>query len=173
MRRRLDLAASLVVPRPVLVLDEPTTGLDPHSRAAMWQTIRDLQASGTTVLLTTQYLEEADELADHVVIIDHGRVIAEGTPDELKDRFGISMCEVHIDDDRTREQALAVLDSALPGVSEANGSVVVLDASTRTLADVIRRLDDAGIAADDIRLRRPTLDDVFIALTRQRVEAIH
>jgi ABC-type multidrug transport system ATPase subunit len=171
MRRRLDLAVSLVVPRPVLILDEPTTGLDPHSRAAMWRTVADLKAMGTTVLLTTQYLEEADQLADDVVIIDHGRVIAGGTPDELKDKLGTSMCEVHIDDHGTRAQALAVLESALADVSHSNGSIVVAGASARTLTEVIRRLDDAGLVADNIRLRRPTLDDVFIALTRHRAEA--
>jgi ABC-2 type transport system ATP-binding protein len=168
MRRRLDLAASLVVPRPVLILDEPTTGLDPRSRAAVWQTVRDLKAMGTTVLLTTQYLEEADQLADDIVIIDHGRVIARGTPDELKDSFGTSMCEVRIDDQRTREHALAVIEPALADASHSNGSVVIPDATARTLTEVIRRLDDAGIAADDVRLRRPTLDDVFIALTKER-----
>jgi ABC-2 type transport system ATP-binding protein len=172
LRRRLDLAASLVVPRPVLVLDEPTTGLDPHSRATMWQTIRDLKAGGTTVLLTTQYLEEADQLADQVVIISYGRVIAEGTPEELKDRFGTSMCEVRVDDDRARERALAVLDSAMPDVSAANGGIVVLGASARVLTEVVRRLDEAGIAADDVRLRRATLDDVFLSLTRNQLAAM-
>ncbi|MFC6083847.1 ATP-binding cassette domain-containing protein [Sphaerisporangium aureirubrum] len=165
MRRRLDLAAALVVPRPVLVLDEPTTGLDPRSRHAMWRVVRDLRAEGVTVLLTTQYLEEADRLADAIVVIDKGRVIATGTPDELKDKVGTTMCEVRLDDDAARERALGELRGQWTDATESDGAIVVPGGDARTLTEIVRRLADTGIEADNVALRRPTLDDVFFALT--------
>jgi ABC-2 type transport system ATP-binding protein len=171
MRRRLDLAASLMVPRPVLVLDEPTTGLDPRSRQTMWAVVRDLRSTGSTVLLTTQYLEEADQLADEIVVIDQGTVIAAGTSDELKDRVGGSMCEVHIEDERTRARAVDVLAATMQEVTHNNGSITLAGATSRTVSELIRCLDDAGIEANNVALRRPTLDDVFFTLTGHGTEA--
>ena len=173
MRRRLDLAAALVARPPVLFLDEPTTGLDPRSRLEVWATIEGLVAEGTTVLLTTQYLDEADRLADLIAVIDRGRVIAEGTPDELKDRVGGERLEVHLAD----ASAVATAVRALAPMSDeppvADGETVRLPVSRRsgTIVEAVRRLDDAGVAVDDLGLRRPTLDDVFLALTGHAAEA--
>ncbi|MDG4800811.1 ATP-binding cassette domain-containing protein [Micromonospora sp. WMMD980] len=164
LRRRADLAASLVVDRPVLFLDEPTTGLDPRSRRALWEMVRHLRADGTTVLLTTQYLEEADQLADRVLLIDHGRVVAEGTPDELKGRLGGTVCEVRVEDPRARETAAARLREAFPELTEAD-DVLRVAAGAGTLTEVVRRLESAGVEADDVTVRRPTLDEVFLSLT--------
>ncbi|SCG39824.1 ATP-binding cassette domain-containing protein [Micromonospora humi] len=164
LRRRADLAASLVVDRPVLFLDEPTTGLDPRSRRALWEVVRQLRADGTTVLLTTQYLEEADQLADRVLLIDHGRVVAEGTPDELKGRLGGTVCEVRVEDPRARETAAARLREAFPDLTE-DDDVLRVAAGAGTLTEVVRRLESAGVEADDVTVRRPTLDEVFLSLT--------
>jgi ABC-2 type transport system ATP-binding protein len=169
MRRRLDLGASLVGAPQLLLLDEPTTGLDPASRIELWDAIRQLVAGGTDVLLTTQYLEEADQLADHVVIIDHGRSIATGTPSELKSRAGRDMIEVrvrdHADIAATR-RALAPLGTDEPRVDEPSRRVAVpVSDGTARLADAVRRLADEGVVLDDVGLRRPTLDEVFLALT--------
>ncbi|MFI5834199.1 ATP-binding cassette domain-containing protein [Micromonospora sp. NPDC051300] len=164
LRRRADLAASLVVDRPVLFLDEPTTGLDPRSRRALWEVVRRLRADGTTVLLTTQYLEEADQLADRVLLIDHGRVVAEGTPDELKGRLGGTVCEVRVEDPRARETAAARLREAFPELTE-DDDVLRVAAGAGTLTEVVRRLESAGVEADDVTVRRPTLDEVFLSLT--------
>ncbi|MEV0006384.1 ATP-binding cassette domain-containing protein [Micromonospora sp. NPDC050980] len=164
LRRRADLAASLVVDRPVLFLDEPTTGLDPRSRRALWEVVRQLRADGTTVLLTTQYLEEADQLADRVLLIDHGRVVAEGTPDELKGRLGGAVCEVRVEDPRAREAAAARLREAFPELTE-DDDVLRVAAGPGTLTEVVRRLESAGVQADDVMVRRPTLDEVFLSLT--------
>jgi ABC-2 type transport system ATP-binding protein len=173
MRRRLDLAAALAAKPPVLFLDEPTTGLDPRSRLDLWETIEGLVAEGTTVLLTTQYLDEADRLADAIAVIDHGRVIAEGTPDALKDRVGGERLEVHLTDAAaaaTAAEALAPMSDEPPA---ADGDRVTLTVRTRSgaIVDAVRRLDDAGVGVDDIALRRPTLDDVFLSLTGHVAEA--
>ncbi len=175
MRRRLDLAASLVARPQVLFLDEPTTGLDPRSRIGMWETINGLVQEGTTVLLTTQYLEEADYLADRITMIDGGRVIAEGTAQELKARTGGGILELRVAD-RARAaaaaEAIAGLGSGAPQVARETGQVTLpLPNGTAMLADVVRRLDAAGVAILDIAVRQPTLDDVFLALTGRTAES--
>jgi ABC-2 type transport system ATP-binding protein len=172
MRRRLDLAAALVAKPPVLFLDEPTTGLDPRSRIALWETIEGLVAEGSTVLLTTQYLDEADRLADTIAVIDHGRVIAEGTPDGLKGRVGGARLEVTLDDPGLTARAVEALTSLSekrPTVAGAVVSVSVPAAGARII-EAVRLLDAAGVGVQDIVQRRPTLDDVFLSLTGRPAE---
>jgi ABC-2 type transport system ATP-binding protein len=167
MRRRLDLAAALVARPPVLFLDEPTTGLDPRSRVELWAMIEELVAEGTTVLLTTQHLDEADHLADSIVVIDHGLVIAEGTPDQLKDRAAGERLEVLLVDaaaTTAAAQALRPMSDQPPAIVDNTLSLTVRSRAG-ALMEAVRRLDDSGIAVEDIALRRPTLDDVFLSLT--------
>lgn len=164
MRRRLDLAASLVVPAPVLFLDEPTTGLDPRSRAELWKVVRELRADGLTIMLTTQYLEEADHLADRIVVIDHGRIVAEGTPVELKKRSGGYACVVVPLEPSRLDECVAAMDSfGEPAVDHEAGSVTLADTGPDDLGQIITSL--SGIELADISLRRPTLDEVFLQLT--------
>ncbi|MEU9789900.1 ATP-binding cassette domain-containing protein [Streptomyces sparsogenes] len=174
MRRRLDLAAALVVSPPVMFMDEPTTGLDPRNRQALWEVIQELVAGGTTLLLTTQYLEEADHLAHDICVIDHGRVIARGTSDQLKARTGGERVEVVV-----HERAhIPVAEEVLRGFGKGEISVrrhtrevtVPVVGGAKLLAEVIRELDARGVEIDDIGLRRPTLDDVFISLTGHGAE---
>ncbi|MEU6392688.1 ATP-binding cassette domain-containing protein [Streptomyces sp. NPDC046939] len=169
MRRRLDLAAALVVSPPVMFMDEPTTGLDPRNRQQLWEVIQELVAGGTTLLLTTQYLEEADHLAHDICVVDHGRVIARGTSDQLKAQTGGERVEVvvhereHID---TARQILAGFGKGEATVEQHTRKLTVpVTGGAKLLAEVIRELDARGIEIDDIGLRRPTLDDVFISLT--------
>jgi ABC-2 type transport system ATP-binding protein len=173
MRRRLDLAAELVARPPVLFLDEPTTGLDPRSRLQLWETIEGRVAEGTTVLLTTQYLDEADRLATEIAVIDHGRVLAGGTPDELKDRVGGERLEVRLDQAAHAAEAVEALGSMSDERPAVDGDLVSVGVRRRAgaIIDAVRRLDEAGVGVDDIALRRPTLDDVFLALTGHAAES--
>jgi ABC-2 type transport system ATP-binding protein len=174
MRRRLDLAAGLILAPPVLLLDEPTTGLDPRGRAEVWAAIRRLVAQGTTVLLTTQYLDEADQLADRICLVDTGRAVAEGTPDELKARIGGDRIDVvlHRADDVPAAAALVGRVTGGQPDTDPDSRRVSAPVTDRmaALADVMRTLRDAGIAVEDIALRRPTLDEVFLHLTDRRPE---
>ena len=169
MRRRLDLAASLVADPKVLFLDEPTTGLDPRGRMELWTMVRDLVSDGMTVLLTTQYLDEADKLADRIVVIDHGRIIAEGEIDQLKAMTGGTHLSVRVSDLSSIEPVRRLLTEEGDGpavVDESSGEVSVpLALGAAKLADIVRRLDEADIGIADIGLRQPTLDEVFLSLT--------
>ncbi len=173
MRRRLDLAAALVASPPVLFLDEPTTGLDPRSRLQLWDTIERLVADGTTVLLTTQNLDEADRLATEIAVIDHGRVIARGTPDELKDRVGGERLEIRLDDAAAAGAAVRALTSMSEERPDLDGDLVSVAVRRRdgVIVDAVRALDHAGVGIEDIDVRRPTLDDVFLTLTGHAAEA--
>ncbi len=171
MRRRLDLALALVHRPPVLFLDEPTTGLDPVSRAALWREVRLLNGDGTTVFLTTQYLEEAEQLAGRVGIIDNGRIVAEGTPDELKARIGEPALHVQLADPGRQDEARRLL--APLGACENHehpGLLVRAADGARAIAPVVRALDEAGIEVDAVEVEHPSLDDVFLAVTGHRAE---
>ncbi|MEU6003585.1 ATP-binding cassette domain-containing protein [Streptomyces sp. NPDC047197] len=174
MRRRLDLAAALVVSPPVMFMDEPTTGLDPRNRQQLWEVIQELVAGGTTLLLTTQYLEEADHLAHDICVIDHGRVIARGTSDQLKAQTGGERVEVVVHEREDITPATEVLRGLGKGeVAVENHTrklTVPVTGGAKLLAEVIRELDARGVEIDDIGLRRPTLDDVFISLTGHAAE---
>lgn len=169
MRRRLDLASALIGQPRILFLDEPTTGLDPRGRLGMWEVIRALVRDGVTILLTTQYLEEADALADTIAVLDHGRIIAAGTSDELKARVGGERIEVVVHDpaDIPRARELLARDASADTTVDTHlrRITVAADGGAKTLIQVVRDLDTAGVEIDDIALRRPTLDDVFLALT--------
>ncbi len=175
MRRRLDLAGALVAEPPVLFLDEPTTGLDPRSRTDMWEVIQSLVAGGTSLLLTTQYLEEADLLADDIVVIDHGKVIATGTSDELKAQVGGERIEITLTDANQLVAAQQVLEPIGIGkvvVEEGRRSLKMpVSGGAKVLTEALRRLDAESIPLDDVGLRRPTLDDAFLSLTGHVAEA--
>jgi ABC-2 type transport system ATP-binding protein len=171
MRRRLDLGASLVGAPRLLLLDEPTTGLDPRSRQELWRAIEALAANGTDVLLTTQYLDEADRLADHIAIIDHGRLVAAGTAAELKSRAGRDVIDVRVRDAGQLGRAAAAIGSDATVDAPRSRVAVPVTGGADELIAAIRALDGAGVALDDIALRRPTLDDVFLALTGHTADA--
>jgi ABC-2 type transport system ATP-binding protein len=174
MRRRLDLAAALVVSPPVMFMDEPTTGLDPRNRQQLWEVIQELVAGGTTLLLTTQYLEEADHLAHDICVIDHGKVIARGTSDQLKAQTGGERVEVVVHErDRIEDAARALVAHGKGDAKieqHTRKITVPVTGGAKLLAEVIRELDAQGVEIDDIGLRRPTLDDVFISLTGHAAE---
>ncbi|NJQ00553.1 ATP-binding cassette domain-containing protein [Streptomyces zingiberis] len=174
MRRRLDLAAALVVSPPVMFMDEPTTGLDPRNRQQLWSIIQELVAGGTTLLLTTQYLEEADQLAHDICVVDHGKVIARGTSDQLKARTGGERVEVVVHEPEQLTTAAEVLRGFGKGETTVDTHTrrltVPVTGGAKLLAEVIRELDGRGVEIDDIGLRRPTLDDVFISLTGHAAE---
>jgi ABC-2 type transport system ATP-binding protein len=182
MQRRLDLIASLIVTPAVLFLDEPTTGLDPRSRSEIWSAVRSLAAEGTTVLLSTQYLEEADRIADQIVIIDDGRVTTQGSPDDLKNSLGSRVDVVLTDgpdiDNASGDAALATAETVLRGITgtqprvdhETRRLTAAIPAGAITLPELVRRLDAAGVEAEDVSIRRPTLDEVFLAETETRRE---
>ena len=174
MRRRLDLASALIGRPRLLFMDEPTTGLDPRGRFGMWEVIRNLVREGTTLLLTTQYLEEADALADTIAVVDRGRIIAQGTSDQLKTQVGGERIEVVVEDPRALPRAVEVLTrdtGATPTIDEHQRRLTVpAEGGSQGLMKVVRDFDEAGITIDDITMRRPTLDDVFLSLTGHAAE---
>jgi ABC-2 type transport system ATP-binding protein len=172
MRRRLDLAISLIATPPVLFLDEPTTGLDPRSRLTMWKIIKDLLTSGVTVFLTTQYLEEADQLADKIALIDHGNIIAEGTAEQLKQRVGRERVELTFPHDQHFQQAHRILERQIVHSDEQKNMIsIMVDGSPKQLKSVLDQMEQAAIEVEAVSLRKPTLDDVFLTITgRQALE---
>jgi ABC-2 type transport system ATP-binding protein len=174
MRRRLDLAASLIAQPPLIFLDEPTTGLDPRTRNQMWDTIRRLVKSGSTVLLTTQYLQEADELADRIAVIDHGRVIAEGTVNELKESVGASSLHLNIKNSQNTQDARMIVERVLrvqSAVSAGGGGEITAPmADVDRVTDLLIALREAGIQLAEFSVQKPTLDEVFLTITGQSVE---
>jgi ABC-2 type transport system ATP-binding protein len=172
MRRRIDLAVSLIAAPAVLFLDEPTTGLDPRSRVELWEVLRGLVRDGTTLLLTTQYLDEADQLADNIVVIDHGRIIAQGTPLQLKDQSGAASLVVTVSRHDQVHQAAELLRGVVGDihVDPDARKLVAPGGDVAALASIAGRLDEAGIDVDDLGMQRPSLDDVFLALTGHKAE---
>jgi ABC-2 type transport system ATP-binding protein len=172
MRRRLDVAAALVARPPVLFLDEPTTGLDLQSRGELWRMIRELVAEGTTVLLTTQYLEEADRLAERIAVVDHGKVIANDSPSALKSHLGSTVIEIGMGDEGRASRALDLFSPRLPDRPERDVATIRLASQdgARVLIDVLRSLDDQGLTPATLAVREPSLDDVFLSLTGRRAE---
>jgi ABC-2 type transport system ATP-binding protein len=171
MRRRLDLAVSLIATPPVIFLDEPTTGLDPRSRLAMWSIINSLKAKGTTILLTTQYLEEADQLADRIVVIDGGKVIAEGTASELKSKVGKDRLELTFIDAKAVQAAEKLLDGSVVDTNDREHSVtLVINDTNRDVKQALDKLTEAGISLKALSVHQPTLDDVFLSLTGKQKE---
>ena len=172
MRRRLDLAISLIATPPILFLDEPTTGLDPRSRLTMWKLITDLLTSGVTVFLTTQYLEEADQLADKIAVIDHGRIVAEGTAQQLKQQVGRERVELTFPHHQHFQKACRALERQVVHSDEQKNMLsIVVDGSPRQLKAILDRLEQAAVEVDALSLRKPTLDDVFLTITgRQALE---
>src|SRR5258708_6897164 len=164
MRRRLDLAVSLIATPPIIFLDEPTTGLDPRSRIAMWDIIKDLMRQGITILLTTQYLEEADQLADQIIVIDGGKVIAEGTADELKSKVGRDRLELTFPDASTMDRALKLLDNGAKHAGDTTASMEISDV-TADVNQTLTKLAKAGLKVTELAVHKPTLDDVFLSLT--------
>ena len=168
MRRRLDLAASLISRPPLIFLDEPTTGLDPRTRSQMWDTIRQLVADGSTVMLTTQYLDEADQLADRIGVIDRGQLVAEGTPDELKDAVGTRSLQIAVTDEGQRLRACATMASLLhvePALSPDSGLLTAPLADTGVVTDLLLALRNQGVTVSSLTVQKPTLDEVFLSLT--------
>ncbi len=171
MRRRLDLAASLVATPPIIFLDEPTTGLDPRSRLAMWGVIQNLMDNGSTILLTTQYLEEADKLADRIAVIDHGKVIAEGTSDELKARVGKDRLELIIKPESNFEAAVTIINGEALQVNHDERRIsVATDGSVSDLKRILNLMETAHVEIESLSLHKPTLDDVFLHLTGRQAE---
>ncbi|MCW1930403.1 MAG: ATP-binding cassette domain-containing protein [Candidatus Kerfeldbacteria bacterium] len=166
MRRRLDLAASLVATPPIIFLDEPTTGLDPRSRLTMWKIIQDLMKNGATILLTTQYLEEADQLADYIAVLDKGTIIAHGTADELKSKVGKERTEIVIEKNANFDNAKKLFDDAGIKINEEERSISIpTDGSVRAVKSILDKLTNANIEIDSMSVHKPTLDDVFLELT--------
>jgi ABC-2 type transport system ATP-binding protein len=174
MKRRLDLAASFILAPQVMFLDEPTTGQDPRNRNEVWNVVRDLVSGGTTVLLTTHYLEEADQLADQISVIDHGRVIADGTPEQLKSKIGGSRVDIVLSNVDELPIVAGLVERVCGGEAEVDNDRRRVSAPVRdrvaTLTEVLRALEDAGILAEDVAVRKPTLDEVFLELTGHRAE---
>lgn len=166
MRRRLDLAMSLIAAPPIIFLDEPTTGLDPRSRMTMWELVKELTKRGTTILLTTQYMEEADYLADNIVVIDGGKVIAEGTPDKLKAKVGSDRLEITISKQSNFAKAVEIIDGSGVQTDEERRTISIASkGGVRKLKELLQQLDQAKIHVEDLSMHRPTLDDVFLTLT--------
>jgi ABC-2 type transport system ATP-binding protein len=166
MKRRIDLAMSLIASPPVIFLDEPTTGLDPRSRLAMWEMIRQLKTEGTSILLTTQYMDEADQLADNIVVIDNGMVIAEGTADELKARVGSDRVELKLAKAYDMEKACSILDGEAVHADSGRRIIsITTQGGVARLKEILQRFESAGLDVENVSLNRPTLDDVFLALT--------
>jgi ABC-2 type transport system ATP-binding protein len=173
MRRRLDLAASIIANPPILFLDEPTTGLDPRSRIAIWEIIDTLVKGGTTILLTTQYLEEADKLADLIAVLDHGKIIAQGTADELKNRVGKERLELVIEKESNFQKAVEIIDGEGIKTDEFNRSIsIATDGTTKDLKGVLDRMAAAHIEIETLSLHKPTLDDVFLQLTGRETDEV-